>query len=754
MSQLISTRVRNKLVALRGGLKRRLAVEAMSWLVLALVGLVLVSFALDFTLRMDRLQRAFILILCVVGVLMVAWRYLVRPLSASMSMDDLALLVERRHPPLGDRLISAIQFEQQQIDDQLSQAMIHRMAEQANALAVSLDMGTIVERTRMRRIGGAALLAVGALAALWVWQSDLMNLWLARNIAFADIPWPQRTYLEVKGGPDFTVLRGDDLEIHIDASASSVIPTSVNIYARFPSVGWTEDRVEITSNGKAVFVKKFPAVREAFEFYVTGGDDERDRKRPHQVHLQDPPALSDVLFSVDYPAYMQREARTFDASGGALAVPVGSSVTISALATKDIASARLFLDGQELSPLRVHGVDLGQGRELPRKLSGSFSIDLPPAPASQPASGPAVKPRDPARQLRLALVDTDGYTNRHTGQYVLQVLTDQPPSITLRKRGVGINITPNAILPLDVEAKDDCGLALMQIGCRADLAKEQPKPAELKEAALGNDPRNVRLNHALDLKDAKFEPGFTVHVTAMAQDSLPEPLRGPNRSTSSSLDFKIVKPEELMAELVRRQKEIRLEFEQAVAQQASARARTTSAGQSAASAITEETGRMLIESANLQTTVAAQCVKAASLLDAVREEMVNNRLGTPADATQLAEGIVQPLRALATPMAQAVTAINGAAQITQPQALREQTDRLAGIQADFLAKMRVVLERMVKLESRQELAYKLEVIMKTWEEVITNTRAKGEDQMRNVFETPTQPATQPSTQPATRPAKP
>ena len=55
MSQLISTRVRSKLLTLRGGLRRRLAVEAVSWLVLTLVAIVLVSLAFDFTLRLDRL---------------------------------------------------------------------------------------------------------------------------------------------------------------------------------------------------------------------------------------------------------------------------------------------------------------------------------------------------------------------------------------------------------------------------------------------------------------------------------------------------------------------------------------------------------------------------------------------------------------------------------------------------------------------------------------------------------------------------
>ena len=77
------------------------------WLVL---GLCAADLALDWLFRMDRPQRGVMLAILLGIVGWVAYRRLVRPLSATLSDDALALQVEAGNRQLGQSLISACSF--------------------------------------------------------------------------------------------------------------------------------------------------------------------------------------------------------------------------------------------------------------------------------------------------------------------------------------------------------------------------------------------------------------------------------------------------------------------------------------------------------------------------------------------------------------------------------------------------------------------------------------------------------------------
>jgi len=768
-ADLIDKRIRRKLSGLKMALRSRLLGEGLSWLLLVLVAVVFITLAFDYILRMDRLQRAMLMVLALAWAVWVAWRRLLAPMLAPMGVEALALLVESRYSQLGDRLISAVQFSRRRREDATaSEVMIARVADQANELAGLLEFTPIVERRCLWRVLAASLCAAAVLGGFWSWQSDVMALWFARNVTFADVPWPQKTYLGVRGGPDFTVLRGESLEVTVEADESSVAPPQVVVHARYPSVGMTEVQVDPGGNGSRTYVWASPPVGEPFEFYVTGGDDQRDKRRPHAVHVIDPPALRAVQFTVHYPSYMKREARSFDASSGVLNVPVGGYVSISAVASKDLRLARIFLDDQELQPpMQIRPLGAEAAEPVPSSpaagnaastQSGGGPASSPAAPATrvaapkgpprglvggfaiEAAKGAATRPvkRDPARTLRLALTDTAGFTNPRAGQYVIQVLPDQAPSVSLKKKGVGATVTPQAIIPLFLEIKDDCGVAEVKVVHAIIGAKESLPPALIKD--LGSDPRNIRTRHDLDLAGSKLQPGQSIQVFVTALDTLPESLNGPDKTSSGTLDFRIVKDEDLMAELVRRQKELRLEFEQSVAMQASAQAKTLAAIEASRAAVSPEARRCLSESSSLESSVSTECVKAAAILEEILEEMVNNRLGTPADHGQLSDGIIKPLKQLAGPTSQVVAALQGAGKLDDAAALRDQAEKIAAVQKDILAQLRAILDRMQKLESRQELAYKLEMIIKWWDEVLKTTEKHGEAEVGNIFEPATKPA--------------
>ena len=724
--ELLTSEIRGKLAGLKRAIRGRLAGEGLAWMVLVLVGAVFASLGLDYLLHLDRLQRGAVTALGAVAVGWVLWRRLMAPLGVPLRPGDLALLVEDRFGQLNDRLISAIEFSRTP-DPGASLAMIAILARQANEYAAPLDFAGVVDRRGLWRAARPALCAAAILAGFAVWQGDVMRLWAARNLAFADVPWPQETYLRVEGGPDFTVLRGENLTVTVRLEPGSVPPLNVVLHARYPS-GLSAENVAPSPNGEGTYVKIFPAVSDPFEFYVTGGDDQRDKRRPHRVRLIDPPAVREAAFTLEYPAYTRRPPRPADASGGVLGAPVGSRASVLIRANKDLVSASLVLGDKEertVYPMR-QAPDGG-----PKCWTGQFGMPTENRPAT--------------KTLRFDLKDTRGYSSRRGARFLVQIQADAAPSVEIKKKGVGAVVTPDAVIPLAIHARDDYGLAAMRAVLRAG---EKPLGGArgVPDVPVGR--KDVRMRHETDLRGRSLTPGDVVRVSVEADDAMPSDFGGPNTGVSGLLEFRVVKPEELMAELVRRQKALRLEFVQAIAFQESARAKTASAAEALQGGqITSEIRRRMSTSAGLQSNVAAECARAAETLQGILMEMINNRLGSARDHEQLRDGIIKPLVELAAPTARLVATMNATAALQDPTALRAQALRIADIQTDIRKQMEAILERMQKLQSRQELANQLQVIIKWSETLLKGIEKKRDVEHGKVFEPETQPAV-PETQPA------
>jgi len=213
--------------------------------------------------------------------------------------------------------------------------------------------------------------------------------------------------------------------------------------------------------------------------------------------------------------------------------------------------------------------------------------------------------------------------------------------------------------------------------------------------------------------------------------TLPAAFGGPNVGSSSVLSFKIVRPEDLMEAFVQRQKKIRLEFLQAMELQNSAVAETTAAGAIfAAGRVDPEARRLMRSSAGLQQNVGAEIAKAADTLDDIVEEMKNNRIGTQSGREQIRGAIVKPLRQLVEPVRKVTGSINATRSLSDADELSRQARAIEDIQRDIYRQMDDVLQRMIKLESKQELANKLRLIIDWSEKLLQSITKKREAELQ------------------------
>jgi len=749
-SDLLHPSVRRRLDGLRTRLRGRLLYEGLAWLALAAVTAVFVTLGLDYALHFERGIRVALSAAAALALALIVWRTVIRPLGVPMDVSALTLLVEKRFGSLGDRLITAVEFSARPPAawEGVSPAMIQQVGEEANRLAAVLDFREVVERPRMRRLGLLALSAAMLLTGFSVWQGGTMGRWFERSVLFADVDWPQDTYLHVVDGPDFRVVRGDDLEIVVEAEGA--VPGEVLLHAKYPSGDKMEVRMEPASGAPRRFARKFPTVAESFSFYATGGDDELDRRRPHEVSVVDPPSLREVRFRVEHRPYMKRKADEMDQGAGILTVTPGSTLRLlEAVANKDLRRARLIVDDreQDARELEVYEIPVNGGGKAPRGVRGKLEIPTLNAGAS--------------RTLKIILTGADDTVNRRGQQFVVQVQPDLAPTVEIRKRAVSGVLTPKAYFPVKLQVKDDFGIA------EANLAvTSRGKPR--RDVRVDNLPADVefQIEREIDIQNWGFAPGDVIQVFAEVRDNMPAefvapPLEGatqgapgPNLAVSGMMEFRIVRPEELQDALVQRQKELRVEFAEAIVVQESSRAKDLAALQGAHAGAVGGTERNAMgEASKLQQSVGADVARAAETLAAVLEEMRYNRLEKPEDTAQMGQAI-QALANLAKPILEVVGELAEESALTDAAALSDKLEATVQKQVGIRSAMEAALDLMVKIGTRQEVEKEVLKLIESSKGLHAEMEKEGKRPAEGLFTptTTTKSATQPAgPDPASRP---
>jgi len=718
---LIGRGIRGKLSALKRALRAHLLGRGLSLAIVAMVAGVFFSYVIDRMLDMERAQRALILAVALAGIGYVLWRFLIRPLRVPMDAEELALVLEDHYGELDDRLISTLQFAR--VDAAatgVSEALIGRVADQANQLADGLDATAPLQRSGTWKRLGMAAAAVAVLAAFSVAQAQNMHLWFQRNILFMNVAYPRDTYLTVVGGPEFHVIRGRNLDVTVTADPAHVVPDHVVFHMKF-SVGDTHEAVNPAEPDGHVFVKTFEAVTETFTFTVTGHDDETDECR---VTVVDPPELIEARFTIDYPDYIGAKDVPVKAEHGVLVAPPGSVIALTGRANKDLAAgtrpdgtpcARLLLDGKAVGSLRVVRVpDAPDGR--PVGVRGAFRLPE------------RVKRRSMA--LHVELTDTSGIVNDRGAVYAVRVDPDRAPTISLTRIGVRSDVTARAIVPVLLNATDDRGVDSLAVALKP-IVVEPPalttRPASAPAAATTQPVEHVvavpgvpakqtdlRMEFRMDLralqadkKIADLSVGYLLRVQAIARDGLPESFGGPNVTRGLIHTYRIVSEEMLMEELLRRRRELRLEFHQSVVLQAEVRDRVASVHDrlSAANArIDAEIVRRMLTGGEDQRRIAARCDTVARQLREILDEMELNRVGEERGKQALAKTIGNLEKICGKPMKDVADALVRASKGKDVGALRDSAKEFADVLDGFYEQLNEILEGMIRDLNREEFS--------------------------------------------------
>jgi hypothetical protein len=395
-------------------------------------------------------------------------------------LEQLARLLGRTHPSIGDQLLGIIELVNSESEQARSMVLCEAAVQQVAEHAQARDFTDAVPNPKHRRRG---VLACGALAIglglLALYPAAATNAW-ARFL----LPWretPRYTFAMVEDLPDrLIVAHGEPFSLPVKLAEQTVSRPS-QAEAR---VGDQPSVVARLADGRYPF--ELPPQIEAAPLDVRVGDyTKRVRLEPTLR-----PELTSVEAEIVLPDYLGRTGATKrDVRGGTVSLVNGSRATVVATATRDLAAAKV--DGRPTDP------------RGPTVVSPTTVVDG-------------------NRQMELQWQDQYGLGGKEPFVLTINGRADEPPTIScdgLPSRKV---VLDSEHLSFKATARDDYGVKRVGVEWRGIDATNFKHPAagERILAAGGPAQELLELTGTFTAAELRIEPQ-PINVRLFAEDYFP-----------------------------------------------------------------------------------------------------------------------------------------------------------------------------------------------------------------------------------------
>jgi hypothetical protein len=686
----------DRLADFRRRVRARLLLEGLAIVLAVAAILAIFTFLVDHTFRLSVSARFILLAVAILGLVYLIWRDLITP--TLLKLDSLTLASALDHTgQLSARVASMIELPKLlQSDSPPSPAMVrHALENCRKSLAQhNFDQQLNNRRRDITFIVIAASLLVPVLLTLI--SPSTVKLWAARLFTGSNTPWPQNTYLQITGLQDgvLVVPRGEPFVLRATAKPGSVVPDLVSL--RFREEGASRTSANFTLFAANDFRYDFAAVNSLVTVEVWGGDDVLP---PFTIRPAERPRVVDLKLVAQHPWQHEPQTYSFSGSDSDLSFLPQTKMRLTFTANTPIAQAKLIS-----STSRPSQADLVQLDDE------HFSIDWL---HHQPV------------QLQLELIGRDAHLESPPTDVSIGLKTDEPPRITLTFTGVHPRVSPQARIPLNIDARDDYGVALVSMSVKS----ERPDPANpAKLIAETNDqtlfgPVNpatdleIQQPQTIALTPRKLTPGCLVTITAQAQDAC---YTGPQTTKSRPLIFRIVPPEELFREILLRQQAERARFRKQTDEARAIREAMNTLSTPADAAQLAHRHRAIQREITVITT---------ALTDSVTEMRLNS-LATDEAYTLIQKNVMTPLKSLNDDSVNPQKAALDALQPDDSKTLAAIEDR----QDKMIAQMEEILKQMSQWDSFVDVLNQLNEIIRMQDQAQQSTNQLKKKQTDSIFE--------------------
>ena len=261
------------------------------------VGLCVLSFLLDHSLRLAPITRVALLVFGLAILGFETWRQFLRPMLMELDPVDLAYALDHT---TAARVATVLELPRL---EGASSAMIRQAVLRSNESLAAVDLTAHFNQRRRQLALAAAGITLLFSTVLLLVRPSMTDLWIRRTFCASSEPWPQNTYLAVAGmdGNAIIVPRGEPFVLRVGAKAGSVSPEAVNV--RFRDSMDQRVAANLTRFAPNDFRYDFPAVAGDTEVELRGGDD----VLPILIHPVDRPRIVELKLIAQHPTETQSD---------------------------------------------------------------------------------------------------------------------------------------------------------------------------------------------------------------------------------------------------------------------------------------------------------------------------------------------------------------------------------------------------------------------------------------------------------------
>jgi hypothetical protein len=742
--------------------------------------------------------RGFLLLITLGGFAFLGYWFVVRRLLVQLSDRSMAILLERRYREFGDGLLTAVEMTSSQSGTvAFNEVLLQRTKESALERISGVNLERLFNFRPLAWRWVCAMGLVASLIGFAAWNSPAFShaahrLWLLGNE-----PWPRRSRIEVVGievqRPEglaadsdlpslltfeqgtVKVARGASFNLRVLADASAaVVPEYCSI--RY----WTEEgdfgvvrmkkigrvRSEEVGDGKRSVQwytfdgKPFKGILSSVTFDVMGND---HRVGSYAVKVVDSPLVVDAELDCVYPEYLTDEAtsswlpstKKYLPSGTQLAR--GTRVLVRCQSNKEL--QRVVV--RNLDTLEETRIDITEKGDAARR----FEYPIPQL--------------DSNLSLEVQLFDRDQVYGDKPFRLALAAITDEAPRIETRLSGIGSAVTPDVVVPARGKITDDYRVGKTWIEVQIGENDPRQRPFLLgREGEIETelDFRELRS----DAQPLEIKPQDKLRLRVSASDLFKLGEEGPNVGAGELYELDVVPPEELLRLLESRELGLRRRFEQIIEEMTELRdsmlrvkvelnspgssgevkpnpmgdvaeqkpENASSGGEAASEGVDDgltpaqraQSLRLLrVQRAIQQSQKSSQEVLGVALSFAeIREELINNRVDTEDRKERLQEQIAAPLqRVVAERFPELERRLNDLEQRIAGGSVQDAAASSSQVheQAELtLLELDDVLQKMLDLETYNELLDIVRDLIKEQSELLERTRQQQKKQLRDLTE--------------------
>ena len=435
--------------------RRRVRVLAVAYgvglVVTAAVCLLLAAVGADWLLNLPAAPRAVLVLAAIGAVGYSVWRWLVQPILARLTLNDVAGRVERTYPQYQDRLRSTVDILAGR-DVPGSDVMKQRVVSEAARLTQSLDLSRVVVARPVWFSSAGAVTAVAVLAILLAAVGPRF-----RDLAFARLfmpfratAWDKTVVIAGVGTVPDRVTVGQRVDVNVRLTRGDRASRRATIFYQYGDAAGHFGPVqqEYMTRGDdgiyhAAVDAKVPdlsastAASGLIKIWTESGDGHLDVPAVRVVQRL---SIDHVEAFITPPPYAGQAAVHVDLSQPAT-MTVGSTVKLVATFSKPLDADR---------PVTTE------------TLGGAKDARLAWAAAS-PTTVTSTFTAAVSTRFHLHAVDADGVANIGAEEFELVVRPDQLPTIMIEDPRRNEDVTPQADVPLQGLAEDDFGIAALTL---------------------------------------------------------------------------------------------------------------------------------------------------------------------------------------------------------------------------------------------------------------------------------------------------